>query len=75
MEQAISVLRVVGWYFSFYTIFCKQKVETDHLVMQHLILVCIVCLCPTKRMLGLNVLLSTIGHTLKLIGFAISCYL
>ena len=50
LEQSISVLRDVRWYFSFLFNFnrdlCKQTVET-------LIWVCTICLCPTKRTLGI----------------------
>ena len=50
-HQSISVLRVVGWCFfhlhsNFNRTFWEQTVET-------LILVCTVCLCPTKWVLGL----------------------
>ena len=46
MEQFSSVLRVIGCLFNFDRTFFKQAVET-------LIWVCTVCLCPTKRTLGL----------------------
>ena len=59
LDLSISVLRVVEWYFQFYSIFdrtfCKQTVDT--LVRRHvlwrLICVCTVCLCHTKRTLDL----------------------
>ena len=60
MEQSISVLCDVGWYFfhfysNFNRTYCKQKVETltRHRVLRRLIGVCTICLGPTKRMLGL----------------------
>ena len=60
LDRSISVLRVVGWYFfifysNFYIKFCKQTVETliRCCILWCLIWVCTVCLCPTKRTLGL----------------------
>ena len=59
LDQSISVLRVVGWYFHFNSndsrTLCKQTVETlvRRCVLRRLIWVCNVCLCPTKRTLGL----------------------
>ena len=53
------ILGVLGVIFPFYsnfgTIFCKQTVETliRRRVLRRLIWVCTVCLCPTKRTLGL----------------------
>ena len=48
-----SVLRAVGWYFStFSRTFCKQTVETLMIrcpKMRHLIWICTVCPCPTKK--------------------------
>ena len=62
LEQSISVLRVAGWYFHLYSNFnrtpCKQSVE--NLIRRRvlcLIWVCTVCRCPTKRTLGLNMLI------------------
>ena len=59
-EQSISVLRDVGWYFSFVSsnfnrTFQKQTVETliRYSKTLHLVWVCTVWLCPTKRTLGL----------------------
>ena len=59
LEQSISVLRDVRWYFSF--LFkcnrkvCKQTVETliRRRILWCLIWVCTVCLCPTKRTLDI----------------------
>ena len=47
--------RVVYFYSNFNRTFCKQTVETliRCRILQHLIWVFTVCLCPTKRMLGL----------------------
>ena len=45
LDQFISALRVVRWYFSF--LFNLNS------ILQRLIWVCTLCLCPTKRMLGL----------------------
>ena len=59
MDQSISVLRFVGGSFHFYSnfhrSFCKQTVKNlvRRRFVQHLIWVCTVCLCPTKRKLGL----------------------
>ena len=60
LDHSISVLCVVGWYFSFlYSIlnrlFCKQTVNTliRRRIMRRLIWVCTACLCPTKRTLDL----------------------
>ena len=53
------ILGVLGPVFQFYQnfdrIFCKQTVETliRRRVMRRLVWVCTVCLCPTKRALGL----------------------
>ena len=58
LEQSIFVSIDVGWYFSFYSnfnrTFYKQTVETliRRRVLWRLVLVCIVCLRPTKRALG-----------------------
>ena len=60
LEQSIFVSIDVGWYFSFYSnfnrTFCKQTVESQTLirrrVLWRLILICIVCLHPTKGTLG-----------------------
>ena len=52
LDQSIAVLRVVGWPFQFYSsfdrTFCKEIV-----VLRRLIWVCTVCICPTKRTIGL----------------------
>ena len=60
LEQFISLLRVDGWYFSFYSnfdkVFCKQRVEN---------LVCTVCQCPTKRMIGLYGFKSGFTHIMR----------
>ena len=59
LDSFISVLRIVGLYFflnsNFNRILCKQTVETliRLRVLQRLIWVCTVCLCPTKRTIGL----------------------
>ena len=59
LDQSISILRVFGRNFSFYSVFyivsCKQTVETPIRCrfLRHLVWVCTVCLCPTKRTLGL----------------------
>ena len=60
LDQSISVLKSC-WEVLFIFIqiliraFCKQTVETliRHRILWCLIWVCTVCLCPTKRMLGL----------------------
>ena len=58
LEQYIFVSIDVGWYFLFYSnfnrTFCKQTVETliRRRVLWRLVLICIVCLHPTKRALG-----------------------
>ena len=58
LEQSISVLRDVGWYFSFYSNFkrnfCKQTVESviRRRILRRLIWFCTICRCPTKRTLG-----------------------
>ena len=54
------LLRVAGFFKIFYSlsnrIFCKQTVETliKRRVLWRLIWVCTVCICPTKRTLGLK---------------------
>ena len=59
LDQSISVLRVVGWYFSFYSNFnrtiCKQTVETliRCCFVRRLVWVCTICLRQTKRTLDL----------------------
>ena len=56
LGQSISVQ---GLYFSFYQLssrtFCKQTVKTliRSRVLRRLIWVCTLCLCPTKKALGL----------------------
>ena len=55
LDQSISILRAVGWYFQFYSnfirTFCKQIVETQIRcpILWHLVWVCTVCLCPAKK--------------------------
>ena len=57
LEQSIFVSIGVRWYFSFYSNFnrtlCKQTVETQirRRILWRLVLICIVCLHPTKRTL------------------------
>ena len=61
LEQSITVLRDVGCFFSnFNRTFQKQTVETLIRCRRtlHLVWVCTVWLCPTKRMLGLHGLMS-----------------
>ena len=66
LEQSISVLRDVRWYFwmlggifhfysSFHRKLCKQTVETliRRRILWHLFWVCTICLCPKKKMLGI----------------------
>ena len=59
LEQSISVLRGVTWYFSFFIQvnrkLCKQTVETliRRRILWHLVWVCTICLYPTKRTLGI----------------------
>ena len=59
LDQSIFFLRVVGWYYSFYSNLnrtsYKQTVESliRRHILRRLIWVYTVCLCPTKRMLGL----------------------
>ena len=59
LDLSISVLRVVGWYFQFYSnlnrTICKQTMKTliRRGILWRLILVCTVCLCSTKRTLDL----------------------
>ena len=57
-DQSISVLRLVEWYFTFlfkFQLNTKQTVEPliRRRVMRRLIWSCTVCICPTKRTLGL----------------------
>ena len=67
MEHSISVLRDIWWYFHLYSnfnrTFYKQTVET--LIRRHvlwrLIWVSTVCICPTKRTLGLNRITMSYG--------------
>ena len=60
INQSIFVSRVVKLYFHIYQnadrTFCKQTVETliRHRILRCLIWVCTVCLCPTKKTLGLK---------------------
>ena len=60
LDQSFSVLRVVGFYSNFNRTFCRQIVETliRRCILQRLIWVCNVSLCPTKRKLGLYGLIS-----------------
>ena len=59
LDESISNFRIVGWYvsflFKFIRNFCKQTVE--NLIRRRniwrLIWICSVCLCPTKRTIGL----------------------
>ena len=59
LDQSITVLRLLGGIFHFYSnfvrTFWKQTVETlvRRRVLRRLIWVCTVCLCPTKKTLGL----------------------
>ena len=60
LDQSISALRAVGWYFfyfypNFKRNFCRQTVENliRHCILRRLIWFCNVCRCPTKRVLGL----------------------
>ena len=59
LKKSISVLRGVRWYFfilsSFNRKLCKQTVETliRRRILWRLIWVCTICLCPTKRTLGI----------------------
>ena len=54
---------IYHFYQNFNRKFCKQTVETliRRRVLQRLIWVCTVCLCPTKRMLGLYGLITNYG--------------
>ena len=71
LEQFISLLRVDGWYFSFYSnfdkTFCKQRVENliRRRFLRRLILVCTVCQCPTKRTIGLYGFKSGFTHIMR----------
>ena len=68
LEQSISVLRDVRWYFffyfcsSFYRKLCKPTVATlvRRRILCRLIWVCTICLCPTKTLgiYGLKLLIS-----------------
>ena len=71
LEQSISVLRMVGGIFHFYSYFnrkvCKQKVETviRRPILWHLICFCTICICPTKRtqgIYGLEMQLFCLSH-------------
>ena len=59
LEHSISLLRDVGGIFHFYSnfnrTFCNQTVETliRRRILRRLVWVCTVCICPTKRTLGL----------------------
>ena len=59
LDESISIFRIVGWYFSFYSSFkrnfCKQTVEnlTRCHVLLRLIWFCTVCRYPTKKTQGL----------------------
>ena len=59
LDEFISNFRVIRWYFRLYSnckrILCKQTLETliRCRILRRLILVCIVCICPIKRTLGL----------------------
>ena len=50
-----QIFRVLGVFFPFNSnsnrTFCEETVEMN--VLRHLIWVCAVCLCPTKRTIGL----------------------
>ena len=62
------------FYSHFNRTFCKQIVETMigcH-VLWHLIWVCTVCLCPTKRMLGLYGLNKILGHKIVYIFLSVN---
>ena len=72
LDQSISVLRVIRWnFFNFYSnfnrTFCEQIVEAliRCCVLRRLIWFCSVCLCPTKKMLGLYGLNIAIIDSLK----------
>ena len=53
LAQTMSILRVVEWYYHFHSILLEHSVseQWSHILL-HLIWVCAVCLCPTKRTLG-----------------------
>ena len=59
LDKSIVVLRVIGGIIHFYSnrnrTFCKRIVETliRRRVLRRLVWVCTICLCPTKRTLGL----------------------
>ena len=60
LDESISNLRVVGWYFlifiqNFKRNFCKYTVENliRRRILRHLIWFCTVCRVPTKKTLGL----------------------
>ena len=73
-RSLLQILGVLGGIFhlysNFHRKFCKQTVET--LIRRHvlrcLIWVCTVCICPTKRMLGLY------GLRISLIRFKTLCH-
>ena len=73
IDQSISVLRVVCWYFSFLFIFkrnlCKQTVEnlSRRRVLRRLIRFCTVCQCPIKKTLGLNGLKCNCPHHMSIL--------
>ena len=78
LDKSVSVLRVVGWYFSFYSNFkgnfCKQtvKILIRRHILQCLIWFCTVCRCPTKRTLGLYgltfIMVLTVGLEVNLLA-------
>ena len=68
LEQSISILRDVEWYFSFYSnlnrTLYKQIVDTliRRLILWRLVWVCTICLHPTKRTPGLYGLMPLSGE-------------
>ena len=71
LDKSIFVLRDVEWYFSFFSF----QILIEHYFaasgkMRRLVCVSTVCLCPTKRTLGLNWLKSTRRISAKIAGNA-----
>ena len=80
LDQSISVLRVVGWYFSFFFSnfkrnFCKQTSENliRRRILRRLIWFCTVCWCSTKRTLGDHGLGGIVRIKLARCLFSILC--
>ena len=80
LEQSISILRAIWRYFYFHSnfnrVFCKQTVQTliRRPIMQHPIWVCTICICPTKRTLGIYGLRLQYPLNIAYPGIQIACW-